>query len=360
MIELSDAALSVLLSGAQRHLVRVESWLGDNLLADDIPVDSGREEGDRSQAVPERITLTVPRMDNDGVDWSPTGDLHPLAGNGQTIRVNLGLELANGVVEWVQRGEFVIYESGADGDTVTVSAYGLLWFVQEARLVSPYQPSGTLVSTLRGLIEPAVTVVVDGSLTDRSVPSGINYDEDRLGAVGELLDAWPAVAQMQPEGYLLVEADVAPTVADLALVSTGVQAVVINRTGTSTRDGFSNVVVARGTAADGGQVQGVAVDSTSGPRRYGGEANPLPVPFYYASPLLTTVGQCNAAAATVLNRKLRTAQQPFDVVIPPRPDIVLGDAVSVDGLLCTVEQLSLPYVPGDSQGMTLTLRQVPS
>jgi hypothetical protein len=359
VIELSDAAKSVLLAGSQRHLVRVESWLDDELLADDIPISAGREEGDRSLAVPERATLTVPRT-ADGVDWSPDADLHPLAANGQRLRVNLGVELANGVVEWIQRGEFLVFSSEADGDTVTVESYGLLWLVSEARLVSPYQPSGTLISTLRGLIEPALTVVVDAGLTDRSVPAGVNYDEDRLGAVGELLDAWPAVAQVQPEGYLLVEADVTPTVADLALLSTGAQAVVINRTGTGTRDGFANVIVARGTAADGGQLQGVAYDVSTGPRRYGGEANPLPVPTYFTSPLLTTVAQCNAAANTVLARRQRQAQQPFTVVIPPRPDIVLGDAVSVDGLLCTVENLTLPYVPGDTTGMPLTLRQVPS
>lgn len=358
MIELSDTAKNVLLAGAQRHFVRVESWLADTLLADDIPVDSGREDGDRSQNVPERVTFTVPRT-ADGADWSPSADDAPLAANGQHLRVMLGIDLGNDTVEWIQRGEFVIYSSEATDDTVTVEAWGLLWLVAEARLVSPYQPTGTLVSTLRGLIEPALTVDVDAALTDRSVPAGVNYDEDRLGAVNELLDAWPAVAQVQPEGYLLVEPDTDPTVADLALSSTGVNAVIVTRTGTSTREGFANVVVARGTAADGGQLQGVAFDSSTGPRRYGGEANPLPVPFYYASPLLTTVAQCTAAAKTVLARRQRQAQQPFQVVIPPRPDIVLGDAVSVDGVLCTVEGLSLPYVPGDSQGMPLTLRQVP-
>jgi hypothetical protein len=355
---MSAAALSVLLAGAQRHLVRVESWLADTLLADDIPVDSGSEIGDRSQNVPERVTFTVPRL-ADGVDWSPSADEHPLAANGQHLRVMLGVDLGNGTVEWVQRGEFVVFSSDATDDTVSVEAYGLLWLVAEAHLVSPYQPSGTLVSTLRGLIEPGLTVDVDAGLTDRAVPAGINYDEDRLGAVNELLDAWPAVAQVQPEGYLLVEPDTAPTVADLALVSTGPTAVVIGRTGTSTRDGFANVVVARGTAADGGQLQGVAFDRSTA-RRYGGPVNPLPVPFYFPSPLLTTVAQCNAAAATVLARRQRQAQQPFQVVIPPRPDIILGDAVSVDGLLCTVEGLTLPYVPGDGQGMALTLRKVPT
>lgn len=358
MIELSTDAEAVLLSGGQRHFLRVESWLGDQLLSDDVPVDSGTETGDRSMAVPERVTLKVPR-EADGIDWSSSADDAPLAANGQRLRIMLGLDIGGGQVEWVQRGEFVIFSSDADDDTVTVECYGLLWLVAEARLVSPYQPSGTLVSTLRGLIEPALTVVVDAGLTDRAVPSGINYDEDRLGAVNELLDAWPAVAQVQPEGYLLVEPDTTPTVADLALVSTGNQAVVITRTGSSTREGFFNVVVARGTAADGGQVQGVAYDSSSGPRRYGGEMNALPVPTYFTSPLLLTTTQCNAAAATALRRKQRQAQQPFTVVIPPRPDIVNGDAVSIDGVLCTVEGYSLPYVP-DSQGMPLTLRQVPA
>jgi len=357
VIGLSAAAKAVLLAGAQRHYVRVESWLDDQLLADDIPIDAGREDGDRSQAVPERVSLTVPRV-ADGVDWSPDGDdYHPLAANGQRLRVLLGVGLANGVIEWVRRGEFVVFSSEASDETVSVEAYGLLWLIAEARLVSPYQPSGTLVSTLRGLVEPALTVDVDAALTDRAVPSGINYDEDRLGAVNELLDAWPATAQVQPEGYLLVKPDTDPSVADLALSSTGSQAVVINRTGSSTRDGFANVIVARGTAADGGQVQGVAYDASTGPRRYGGPANPLPVPFYYASPLLTSVAQCNTAANTVLARRRRLAQKPFDVVIPPRPDIVVGDAVSVDGVLCTVEKLGLPYVPGDTSGMPLTLRR---
>lgn len=358
MIQMSADALSVLLSGAQRHHVRIESWLDDQLLADDVPINAGGEECDRSQQVPERVSLTVPRT-ADGVNWSPDDDLHPLAANGQRLRVLLGVGLANGVVEWVQRGEFVVFSSEASGDTVSVQAYGLLWLVAEARLVSPYQPTGTLVSTLRGLIEPALTVDVDAALVDRGVPAGVNYDEDRLGAVLELLDAWPAAAQVQPEGYLLVEPDTDPTVADLALSSTGASAVLVNRTGSSSRDGFTNVIVARGTSPDGGQIQGAAFDTSPGPRQYGGPANPLPVPFYYASPLLTTVAQCNSAAATVLARRRRQAQQPFDIVIPPRPDIVAGDAVSVDGVLCTVEKLGLPYVP-DQSGMPLTLRRVPS
>jgi hypothetical protein len=355
MIETTAAAQSVL-TGSFRYYQRVESWLDGVLLADDVPVDRGGEESDRSLAVPERISLSVPRV-KDGYDWTPTTDDHPLAANGQRLRVLLGVGIGNGIVEWFQRGEYLIHSADAEGQTVNVTAVGLLYLVQEARLVSPYQPSGTLVSTLRGLVEPALTVVVDAGLVDRSVPTGINYDEDRLGAVNELLDAWPATAQVTPYGYLLVSPVVTPTVADLDLASIGATATVVDVAGSSTRDGGINAVVARGAASDGGQVQGVAYDLSHGPHAYRGPFNPLPVPEYFYSPLLTTVAQCNSAAAGVLARKLAGTQQRHTVTCVPRPDLLVGDAVSLDGVLCTVEALSLPFTSG-AGAMSLTVREV--
>ena len=360
MIELSDEAQSVLTRSHRRYLA-VESWREDELLADAIPVSIGQEEGDRAMRVPERVILTVPRLDR-GASWSPVTDDHPLAANGQRLRVQVGIGLGNGVVEWFQRGWFLVQETTTDGDTVNVEAVGLLTLVDEARLVSPYQPSGTLVSTLRGLVEPAVTVVVDAGVSDRAVPSGVNYDEDRLGAVLELLDAWPAEAAVNEDGYLYV----APATVDSTPVLTltnGSGGTVIKATGSSGREGAYNAVVARGTASDGGQVQGAAYDYSGGPKRYGGPFNPLPVPFFYSSPLLTTVAQCKAAAATVLRRKLREVARTFDVEMVPHPALQLGDVVAVTtddvtALPCTVEAMRLPLTPGGGS-QTLTVREVP-
>jgi hypothetical protein len=238
---------------------------------------------------------------------------------------------------------------------------GLLALIDEARLVSPYQPSGTLASTLRGLVEPALTVAVDASVVDRAVPAGINYDEDRLGAVTELLDAWPADAYVDPAGVLQVIPATQSTTPVLALTD-GAGGTVIRASGGSTRDGAYNVVVAKGTAADGGQVQGVAYDLSGGPKTYGGPFSPLPVPYYYASPLLTSVGECAAAAATVLARLRRATARQFTVDMHPHPGLQQGDVVSVTteevrALLCTVETLTLPYLAGGGS-QRLTVRSI--
>lgn len=352
MIPLSDAAASVLTRSYTYHR-RVESWLGGQLLADDIPVDSGREETDRSLRVPERVTLTVPRRDR-GMSWAPTSDDHPLAARGQRLRVQLGIGVGGDVIEWLQRGWFVIQDSEAEGDDVSVVAVGLMSLVDEARLVSPYQPSGTLLSTLRGLVEPALTVVVDPSLTDRAVPAGVNYDEDRLDAVMELLDAWGAEAWVTEDGYLYATAATPATTPVLALTNQA-GGTVIEATGSSSREGAWNVVVARGTAADGSQVQGVAYDTT-GPAAVGGDFNPLPVPFFFPSPLVTTVAQATKAAQTVLTRKKRSTSIEFAVDMVPHPGVQAGDTVTVTtdehtDLLCTVETLNLPYTPDGRQSL---------
>ncbi|MFD6771066.1 DUF5047 domain-containing protein [Micromonospora chalcea] len=358
MITVSDEVTSVL-AGSYRLRLAVESWRDGELLHDSVPVDAATEETRRGDRVPERITLTVPRT-ADGVSWAPTGEDHPLAANGQMLRVQLGIGVGNGTTEWFQRGWFVIKDSRADGDAVTVEAVGLLWLVEEARFVSPFQPSGTLVSTLRALIEPALTVVVDPGLSDRSVPAGVNWDEDRLGALMELLDAWPADYRVTEDGYLYVFPPDQPATPVLAL-SDGYGGTVIEATGSSSRDEAFNVVVALGTDTNGGQVLGTAYD-WSGANRYGGPFNPLPVPFKFASPLLTTVAQCTAAAQTRLATLKRQSGREFQVEMVPNPTLQVGDVVSVTaadyaGLVCVIEALKLPYT-ADGGSMGLTVRSL--
>ncbi|WP_420124386.1 DUF5047 domain-containing protein [Nakamurella sp.] len=358
MIALSDVANSVI-SRSYTYRCRVESWRGADLLADDIPVEGGAEEVDRTLRVPERVTFTVPRFDR-GMSWAPVAADHPLSASGQRLRVQVGVDIGGGQTEWIQRGWFVLAEAVPSGDTVTVTASGLLSLVDEARLVSPYQPTGTLLSTLRGLVEPAVTVVPDLALADRSVPSGINYDEDRLGAVMELLDAWGADAWVTEDGYLTaVPADTVGT--PVLALTDGLGGTVIEASGSSTREGAANVVVARGTASDGTQVQGVAYDLL-GPTAFGGPFNPLPVPYFFSSPLLTTAAQCRTAAQTILARRRRSTAVELTVTMVPHPGLQAGDVVTVTtadyaGLVCVVEQLRLPYTP-DGGAQTLTVRSV--
>lgn len=265
MIELSDAALSAL-TRSHRRRIMVESWLGSELLSDSVPVDAAFEDTDRRSNVPERVTLTVPRRYR-GESWSPVTDDHPLAANGQRLRVQLGIDIGNGVTEWFQRGWFVITDSQASGDAVNVQAAGLLYLIHEARFVSPFNPSGTLFSTLRALVEPALTVVFDSALTDRPVPDAMNWDEDRMAAVQEVTDSLGADYRVTEDGYLSVfpaEAESSPVLT----LTDGAGGTVITASGSSTRDGAVNAFVARGTAPDGGSSRRWRT-SSAGRRRTG-------------------------------------------------------------------------------------------
>lgn len=349
MLEMSDAALAVVQQGYTMQ-VRAESWLGGILLADDIPIATGRETRDRSIAVPERVTLTVPRRDR-GVDWSPTRPDHPLAAYGQQLKIEIGVQVG-GHFEWINRGFFLITESSTDGDTVTVDAQGLKTLLDEARFVAPFQPASgdTLVSVTRALVEPALTVVFDSALTDRAVPLGMQWDEDRLGALHELLNAWPAEARVTEDGYLLVEPVVDPTTA-VAELTDGANGTVVRWHGTTTRDSAYNAFVAQGEDSSGVQIQGVVYDmSTESPYRYGGSYNPLPVPYKTYSPLMSTIAQCRAAATTTMLRLRRTASRRLRVDLVPHPGLMPGDLVSVtgEGLVnvgCVIEDMETPYTP---------------
>jgi hypothetical protein len=353
---MSDEALEVV---QRTHVVdiRAEAWLDGELLADSIPIAVGNEGRDRSLTVPERISLTVPRRDR-GVTWDPGADPeHPLAAYGQQLRIDYGVNVG-GHTEWINRGWFLIDQSEVNGDTVSATLVGLLTLVDDAKFVAPFQPSGTLGSTIRSLVEPALTVNVDGALVDRSVPVGMQWDEDRMGALTEVLDAWPADARVTEDGLLLIE-PVSDDASPVLAITDGVGGTVVRWQGATSRDGAFNTVVAQGEDANGIQIQGVAYDTDStSPFRIGGPFSALPVPYSFSSPLLTTVAQCRAAATTRLLNLRRSASRKLTATMVPHPGLITGDVVSVTGAglvsqPCMIEVLSLPYGSGE---MTLTLR----
>lgn len=361
MIEISDAARDVLAYSHTMH-VRVSSWLDGVLLAAEVPVAEDRQGGEETDAasnVPELVRFAVPRRDR-GVLWDPVGEDHPLAANGQRLSVQLGIGLAGGEVEWLQRGTFLIQEADPVDDVINVTAVNLLALIMEARLTSPYQPTGTMTEALRGLLEPALTVAVSPILADRSVPAGVTYDEDRLGAVLEVLDAWAAVGRVDPGGVLQVAPAGLDTTPVFALTD-GVGGTVIRASAKSSRAGAANVVVARGSTADGQQIQGVAYDLSGGPKSYGSPFNPLPVPQFFFSPLLTDTDQCAAAAATILERRRRAAGREFQVSMLPDPTLQIDDVGTLTtdtetALPVSVERIDfLPYVATGAR-MQLTVR----
>lgn len=364
MIELSEEATSVVASGQFTRKLRISSWLDGELLADDIPVIDAREAADRGNNVPERVVLTIPRIDDNGYNWTPVGEDHPLAANGQMLKVELAVELETGKWEWIQRHVLVIEDCEPEDDTIVVEAVGLLTKIEEARLVSPFQPKTTFQAAFRALLEPAITPVFDPALvlTDRSVVASTgNLDEDRLQAMYHLLKAWPAVARMTEDGdlYLSLPPTTYTPVLNLTDQTGGT---VITASGASSRKGAYNCVVVRGTDSNNTPVQGVVYDY-EGPKRVDGPFNELPVPYFFESTFVPSAKIATAVARAQLDEIKRQTANAYSVAMFPHPALQIGDVVSLTtddyvDKICTVEALTLPYVPGTSEPMTLIVREV--
>jgi hypothetical protein len=377
-VTVSATAAAILNAGSYRLTCRASVTRGGVIIADDVPIVGGREEFDDTLRVPERVVVTVPRV-VDGVDWTPVQPEDPLSPYGQRLHVKLGVDIGADGTEWINRGEFLIHDTQPQGETLSVTAVGLLALIDEARLVTPYVHSGTFLSSLRGLLEPAITMVVDQDVVDnnRAVPSDLNEDEDRLKAVLDLLAAWPARAQMTPDGYLRVlDADSYPaSTAHLQRYRFQTEqgddddnANVITVAGGLTREGLINTVVARGQASDGGQITGVRYDRTGGPTSLGSAFNPLPVPEFFFSPLITQTAQANTAAEKILRRRAGLAARRYDVQAVPDPRLLGNETIQYrpdaspdDGRLVPVivEAFTLPYT-ADSGPARMSLREVPA
>ena len=320
------------------HAVRatVDSWRGGDLLAARLPVLDGELTEAADQTVPERVSLTVPRYDpRTGVDYTPSDPaLSPLGHYGQRLAVGRVVERAGAEPLAVQLGWFRVEGWDLEGDSIRVEALGLLAVIDQAKLLSPTAPpvGATFRSEFRRLVEGLLPVDLSASPADRAVPRSFAWDSDRLASLAELCAAWPARMYVDADGVLNVAAPHADATdpADLVLTEGDPQlGTVVSLGYGGSRDGVANVVVARGEQTDDparGPVQGIAYD-LAGPSAYGTVYGPAPA--FYASPLLTTTAQAQAAAATRL-ATLRRPSVTRSVVTVPDPRISAAQGTRVD------------------------------
>lgn len=343
---------AVLASGSYRRRVVVTSWRGTTLLADDVPLEAGAVSWDAGQAIPDKVSLTVPAVGL-GRRWvpSPGGEAaDPLACYGQRLAVEMVISQAG--QEWRTRlGWFRVqeWEESDDGRSVSVTALGVLAVVAGDKFptaVSP-NPLGTFASEFRRLMSLGVPVDIDGGLVDRAVPSSFQWGEDRLDALYDLVDAWPAEMAADGDGVVRVTPPREGVPAPVLEWADGEGGVVIALPRSDTRAGRYNAVVARSASTDGEARDPVEAEALAtgvlDPALYGTER------AFYGSPLIETTSAALSAARTRLAATTRPAYQ-VRVTLPPDPRPELGDAVSgtCDGVPHAgwVSAVSLPLVSG--------------
>lgn len=372
MITITDVARGILNGYSYQQYFRLQSWLGSELLAEDIPAINASEELDATLRVPERLTFEVPVV-ADAVSWVPTSFSSPLGCYGQRVTAQIGLGVGSGAIEWMNRGVFLLESAETSGSSISVEAVGLLQLVDEAELATEYQPktSATLKTILRAMVEPGITIDFDSAPTDRTAPTGITWSDSRLDNVYSVLDAWPAQAKVTENGHLnVISVPADPTTIDVVFTFTdGTGGTAMEYNTSITRDGAFNSVVAKGQYPDtagtkaGQEIIATSYDtSPASPYRYGGPFSPYLVPFGYDSPLMTTLAMVQAAGNTRLSTLRLKASRTVQVTAVPHPALQLGDAVAVTstrlGLTAEVgriQAMTLPYSP-EGGAMEVTVR----
>ena len=320
---------------------RVSSWLAGRLLADDIPVLSGRLTWDASANVPDALKMVVPRFDGRR-DYLPTSPDAPLARFGQQLDVSIEVAGVD-----VRMGRYLIVDWDYDESTITVTAAGLLQIAVDSRFLSTVAPraAGTLRSEFLRLLPEQMSAQFDPRLVDRAVPKAMSWSEERIDALWDIADAWPAVLRPDPWGQVLVKPAVAVSTRPVLSVKDGEDGTVVSVPRGDTRDGAYNIVVAR-SSADGVDAQAIA-RVTSGPMNV---ATYNPVPRFYESPLLRTVAQCQATADAMRDDSARQSSVLKVTMVPdPRPELDDTIGVTRDGelFLGVVVAVDMPLTVAD-------------
>lgn len=330
-----DGPSSEVLAGAAGWQPSAASWLDDVLLAESVPIASGRLTASTSSQVPESLKFTVPEVDG-GVSWVPDSPTHPLARFGQVV--DLGIVVTSSVsgeVTTTRLGRFRITDWTHDPNAgiVEVSCVGVLGRVSEDRFVAPETPrsGGTLTSEFRRLMSPGIPVSIDPTLVDRACPRSFQWPEDRLSALYEIADAWPARISTDQWGQVRVLPPLAQSPNPVLSFTDGDGGTVVSAPRGDTRDGLFNIVAATSSATDAvAQDPARAVARlTSGPMAATDDGTGYGrVVRYWSSPLATTTSQLQAGALEILRASARPAVV-RTVQCAPDPRVELDDAASV-------------------------------
>lgn len=271
-----------------------------------------------------------------------------LAPFGTRVSVTLGIQLLDETISSVPYGTFEIATTRtmveADARTVEIGLVDVSDRVERYRFENPLTvASGTDLATLintvitnRVGISPNVSAT--GSTLGVARTLGL---ETGTGPWSELLDilasfgrtAWYDRTGAIQVGFTAPDPSTTYPLDALTSISSDFD----------TRP--PNVIVARGEPQDGSTpVQATAIDDDPGSPTYAG-TGPGTSPYgrvtrFFASPLLTTVAQAQAAADTIRDQHIGQGAT-YTLVRPFDPTVDGGDVVSLDGLPLVVDAVTV-------------------
>lgn len=358
------------LDGSHGHVVRVDAWRGGKLLSPDggLPVAGGTITITEGQAI--RTALSVTIADPDG-QWTPQAD-GALSPYGSELHVQLGIR-AGALAELVSIGWCPITVASTDerwqayptmvisrGQSTDVSATDRAQIIAAARFMSRTQPVNTSVfAEIASLLQGVVPWQAPTGLADGTVPAGITYTDDRLGAVNTLAAVLDQAVVFNPAGTATLaprhdlDAEGNDNTSNPAPLGAAVWTIPVHGGSVVTfarelnADATYNGVIVRGTAFNGSALVGQSV-ITTGPLAWDGPFGQ--VPYFVTSATLGTQAGVDAAAVAELARLVAQRSQIIVISCVSNPALEVGDVVTVPApkgrLNGRVVSIQWPLTPG--------------
>jgi hypothetical protein len=365
MFPLSTAASNAI-RGSHTVTVRATAYSAHGGQVPDLPVTSGVVTIDsRSQT---RRTATVGFGD---ADLWPEDAFSILSPIGSELMLEAGIVLSSGI-EWIPLiyGPIVDTSRNRPSDNtaaIEVKVADRSLKIAEARFDQPTQTiaGATTVAEISRLITDVLpTVSVVDTTGSTKVAPQLDMERERWAdGVEKLADSIGAEVFADATGNFIIRAE--PDITDpvVWVVTAGDGGILITESDQYSRDLVYNRVVASGQRVDGTPpVFAVSSDNVvTSPTYIGG---PFGVKTrFYASPLLTTIPQCQSAADSFLARVTgRHLNVSFDTIV--NPALEAGDILQlvIDGRSEThiIDQVSIPLTPGATQQIKTRSLDLPS
>lgn len=343
--------------GSHAMLVRATAHSAHGGVVSDLPVTSGSVDVDSSSQT--RRTATIGFAAD--TLW-PDDAFAILSPIGSELEVEYGVVVAGGI-EWIPLIYGPITDATRSRPTdntaaITVKVADRSFKVAEARFDQPNQsiPGATTVAEIRRLITAVLpnVSVVDFTGSTKVAPL-LDMERERWSdGVEKLADSISAEVFADPRGNFVIRTE--PDITDpiVWVVTAGDDGILIAESDEYSRDLVYNRVVASGQRVDGTPpVYAIASDTNPNSATY------INGPFgiktrFYASPLMTTVPQCQSAADSLLARVTgRHLNVTFDTIVNPALDVgdviqlVIGDRTEIH----IVDKFNIPCAPGELQSV---------
>lgn len=293
-----------------------------------IPLDDGTVTFDSTANVVSTMSLVTSQA------W-PANYADLLTPYGNEVFIERGVVYGDGTTEWVSMGYFrlddVDQQTAPDGP-ITLSGPDRMQGIIDARIVAPITfAAGTtvagIITSLVSSVYTWATFSIDSSLTTAQINVAQTTTDDRFGFINDLVTSYGMIWYWDYRGVLIVTFPPSLT-APVATILSGRKGVMVTMSRSLTRDAVYSGCVASGQQATANTppfAVVVDIDPTSPTYWYGKFGQ---VPRFYSSSFLTTVAQCQSAAASLLQQSTGLPYE-VDFGMVPNPALMPWDPVTI-------------------------------